>query len=1126
LAGLGVVLSTDAEAAVTTPTNGSTIQGTVTVTESPGGSDTSSILGLKHCSGNTSTQLLLVNSAGTTVWSTSNSGGALSAAIRTESYPNGTYSVKGVENSGANSGFLGTSCKTNTANFANAVTISNQKALAYSGVSDAIAGRSAAVSAKVTDPNDGSAVLAGQAVTFALSGGTSVTATTGADGVATASLPVNTPPRSATLTVSSAATAYFTATSTTVPFTVDKIPSTVTVAPTQSVVHGQEVQFTATVGHDAGLAATGQVQFTVDGNDFGAPVALSGDVAQSDVTSSLSTGDHTVVARYSGDPNYLASTSDAVTEQVGKAPTTTTIGTSLNPAVFGQPVTFTAHVNVQSPGVGAPSGAVQFDVDGNPYGTAVPMSGDAATLTIPSLGGGNHTVTATYNGNTDFATSSSADLTQGVDLAGTKVVIHSSAEPAVTGQPVTFSVDVSAQPPGVGTPTGLVQFSVDGTDIGDPVALDNGSAIAPTFNDLAPGTHVVLANYQGSADFSGELGSFTEHVNPARTTTSTISSANPSVFGQPVTFTAAVAPVAPGSGDPGGSVQFSVDGVATGSPVALTDGTATSAPIGNLTTGVHEITAAYLGDTRFAGSESDAIDQTVNRAKTTTSLRSSENPSVFGQPVTLTASLSVTGPGAGNPTGTVTFTDGATTLGVVDVGPDTDEQASIASGALAVGPHAISATYSGDADFQSSADASTQTVHRAHTSTVVTASVNPAQSGQAVRFTAVISPVAPGDGVASGTVTFTVNGAPIGSPVTLAGGSATSAAFSSLSPGTYDIEATYGGDQNFVGSSAALDEGTGLDVTQAATAMGLTSSPNPSAYGATVSFTATVSAVAPATGRPSGVVDLYDGDALLGAASLSAGDTPGVATATITSSTLTSGSHAMRAVYLGNFNFTGQSASLSQVVGQVPTTTGLSVASNPVVYGQAVALTAVVASNPPAAGAPTGPVTFTDGATVLGTVALAAQQGSQVATLSVPGLEGGVHHLRASYSGSAGSAASTSVTVDETIQRAPSTLAARWVINAPLTTPQNAPVAGQVQATLTGNNGAPLGGQTLIVTAQRLSDETVGTICTVVTDAQGTASYNSSTIFQVFALDHGYDVSFAGSTDYLPVTIHKQFDDH
>ena len=1116
----GFVLTTSADASVTSPGNGATVVGTITLTESPGGTDTSSILGIKHCGGNTSTVLQVFNSGGTSVagpWS--NGGGTLTESLRTESLPNGSYTVRGTENNGANSGFLGTSCKTNTTTFNNSITIRNAKHVQYTGVTSGTAGTNVTVSAHVTDPNDGSSPVSGQTVNFTL-GGTTVTGSTNANGDASASLPVPLTPGTPTLSIDSPATSFYTDATTSSPFTIQKVDSSVAVAPTTTIVHGQSTTLSATVTGVPAQAPTGSVQFYVDGDSFGAAQPVSGSTPVSVPMTTPATGVHEVYAVYSGDGLYNGATSATVDQHVDKASTLTTVDSSLNPAVFGQPITLKATVAVVAPGVGSPSGAVQFDVDGQPYGTAVALNGDTATLLVPTLGGGNHDVTATYNGDTDFAQSTSPTLSQGVDRANTTLDVESSANPSVTGQGVTFSVDVSAQSPGSGTPTGSVQFTVDGDPLGDSITLVNGAATSPTITDLTPGKHTVLVDYSGDANFSGGESHVFQKVDQAATTTTVDSTPNPSVFGQPVTFSASVAVTSPGAGTPTGTVQFYVDGNPSGSPVALnSDGTATSDAVSSLTTGTHDITAAYSGDDGFAGSASGPITQTVNKARTATTLTSSANPSVFGQPVTFIASVAVAGAGAGNPTGTITFTDGSQQLGVVAVGPDTNEQASITTSALNVGPHAITATYSGDDNFQSSSDATSQNVQRAHTSLVVASSADPAKSGQAVTFTATVSPVAPGAGTPTGTVQFTVNGAPIGSAATVVNGVATSTAFSSLSPGNYAISATYSGDGNFLGSSGDLDQGTGLNVTPSSSSTTVESSANPAAYGATVSFTVTVTPGDGSTGHPSGVVDVYDGDQLLGAASLST--VGGVSSAVVSSAALASGSHAIRAVYLGNYNFTGSEASLSQTVGLQPTVTGLSAAPNPVVFGNQVTLTATVSS---AKGTPTGSVSFRDGSTVLGTADLSTVQGNQVATLTVPQFEAGTHHLTAQYSGATVFAQSTSGVFDETVQQLGTSLVGHSLITTPTDYPPGVQVTGNVTATLTDANGAPLAGQTLVFTSHEPDTGKNFYMCTSVTDANGLATCGATNLTGEVLLNNNFIVTYAGTNDYAPSSIKVPFD--
>jgi YVTN family beta-propeller protein len=100
---------------------------------------------------------------------------------------------------------------------------------------------------------------------------------------------------------------------------------------------------------------------------------------------------------------------------------------------------------------------------------------------------------------------------------------------------------------------------------------------------------------------------------------------------------------------------------------------------------------------QLIGSMAAYLFDVVPPANTTTALTSSLNPSTYGQSVTFTATVTVTPPGSGTPTGTVTFYDGTTALGSVALA--SNGQAVYATSALTVGSHSITATYSGDTSF-------------------------------------------------------------------------------------------------------------------------------------------------------------------------------------------------------------------------------------------------------------------------------------------------------------------------------------------------------------------------------------------------------------------------------------------
>src|SRR5262249_44515034 len=142
-----------------------------------------------------------------------------------------------------------------------------------------------------------------------------------------------------------------------------------------------------------------------------------------------------------------------------------------------------------------------------------------------------------------------------------------------------------------------------------------------------------------------------------------------------------------------------------------------------LAVGSHTITAVYGGDANFNGSTSPELLQPVLTADTTTALASSVNPSVYGQSVTFTATVSVVAPGLGTPDGTVTFTIDGVSQGDVTL---SGGQASFSTSALGMGDHTVTATYNGAASFNASTSADlTQTVNKANSSVAVASSANP-----------------------------------------------------------------------------------------------------------------------------------------------------------------------------------------------------------------------------------------------------------------------------------------------------------------------------------------------------------------------------------------------------------------
>jgi hypothetical protein len=88
---------------------------------------------------------------------------------------------------------------------------------------------------------------------------------------------------------------------------------------------------------------------------------------------------------------------------------------------------------------------------------------------------------------------------------------------------------------------------------------------------------------------------------------------------------------------------------------------------------------------------------------------SSVNPAVIGQAVTFTTTMAAVTPGAGTPTGTVTFKDGAMVLGTIAVGAG--GKATLTTSFAVAGRHAITAVYNGDTNFVGSSQSLTEQVN-------------------------------------------------------------------------------------------------------------------------------------------------------------------------------------------------------------------------------------------------------------------------------------------------------------------------------------------------------------------------------------------------------------------------------
>jgi len=552
----------------------------------------------------------------------------------------------------------------------------------------------------------------------------------------------------------------------------------------------------------------------------------------------------------------------------------------------------------------------------------------------------------------------------------TTITVASSLNPSGFGQSVTFTARV-ATGAGTGSLTGTVSFFDGATTLASSVALNAGGAATYTTLALAVGLHTITASYSGDAlHFSSNS---TDNPTPPliqtvleATATSLQSSQNPSVAGVSVVFTATVTINGGGGVAPEGTVTFTDTTTGT----ILSSSTLSLAGVATVTTatlaqGSHAITAAYGGDANkeISGSTSAVLNQDV-QASSSTVVTSTPNPSNYGVAVIFTATVTPTGTAAA--TGTVNFLDGGRLIGTANLVGTTD-QTTFTTSLLAVGSHIITAAYLGDLNNGSSASVSiTQTVNQTMP-TITWATPAAITYGTALSATQL-------DASSGG-----VPGAFVYTP----------AAGMVLAAGAQTLSVTFT-------PTDRIDYGTvtatvSLTVNEATPTLVVRTSGTPSDYGTAVTFTATASA------GPTGTVTFYDGSNSIGTGTLSG------ATATYTTSTLTTGVHTITAFWVGNSNYNPVTSNQITQTVNMATPVITWPAPAPITYGTALSSTQLDASTTtggsfiysPAlgtilgAGSKTLSVTFTpadttDYSTASATVTLTVKQATPAITWAPP----------------------------------------------------------------------------------------------------------------------------------------------
>jgi sugar lactone lactonase YvrE len=233
----------------------------------------------------------------------------------------------------------------------------------------------------------------------------------------------------------------------------------------------------------------------------------------------------------------------------------------------------------------------------------------SATFSPAALGAAAETIS--FQTNAANAASIGATLSgTGANQAPTTLGLSASPMGSINfGQTVTVTAVVATQTSSTSTPTGTVQFIVDGADYGGSVGLGPNGTVVEPITGLSGGMHTIDASYSGDTSFASSAAttplSITIATAPTTTSlTATISGSTAVPTGSSVTFTATVAPTFTPPPYPSGSVTFFMAGNTTALGTApLTNGVA-SLTVATLPNGQYNITAVYSGDSDFSTSTS------------------------------------------------------------------------------------------------------------------------------------------------------------------------------------------------------------------------------------------------------------------------------------------------------------------------------------------------------------------------------------------------------------------------------------------------------------------------------------------------------------------------------------------
>ncbi|MGO9340656.1 MAG: Ig-like domain repeat protein [Terracidiphilus sp.] len=461
-----------------------------------------------------------------------------------------------------------------------------------------------------------------------------------------------------------------------------------------TVMPGAMLTLFATVNGSGSKAPNGTVSFASGSTLIGAATLNFSGSATLNIDS-LPAGTYEVTAKYAGNGTYAASSSAVVSVTVKAQSTTTSLVASPSTAILGQVLTLSATVKGTTIG---PGGIVSFFRGSTLLGTANVNSSGLSTLTTKALVAGTYSLTARYSGDGASFPSDSSPVSVTVAAQSTTTSIAASSNTVTAGEALSLTATVKGGDKAL--PTGSVKFISGSTLLGTGTLNSSGVATLST-TSFAAGTYNLAAEYVGNASsLSSKSGTVSVTVTPKAASTATSLAASPSAVtaGEALVLSATVQ--AQGATKPSGEVTFLNGSTPLGTATLDSSGVAMLATI-SLNVGTHTLTAQYAGNPSSLSSKSAGIIVTVKTKAqaTATSLATTTNDLTVGDALVLTAT--VRADGATKPSGMVTFLNGTTVLGTATL--NSSGVAKLSSASLPIGTLNLTARFSGNSSFASSA---------------------------------------------------------------------------------------------------------------------------------------------------------------------------------------------------------------------------------------------------------------------------------------------------------------------------------------------------------------------------------------------------------------------------------------